>query len=78
MTEERARAQAIKKDTRVLVCIGNPPYDREQRGPNSDSSRRKGGWVRYGDAGVDDPPILEDFLAPVRESGDGGHLKERL
>ena len=75
LTEERARAQEIKKDTRVMVCIGNPPYDREQRDPDSDEGRRKGGWVRYGDEGSDESPILEDFLAPVRESGDGGHLK---
>ena len=75
LTEERARAQTIKKDTRVMVCMGNPPYDREQRDPDSDAGRRKGGWVRYGDEGVDEPPILEDFLESVRESGDGGHLK---
>ena len=75
LTEERARAQTIKKDTRVMVCMGNPPYDREQRDPDSDEGRRKGGWVRYGDEGVDEPPILEDFLESVRESGDGGHLK---
>ena len=39
-------------------------------------AQRKGGWVRYGDAGEDSPqPILEDFLAPVREAGQGVHLK---
>ena len=75
LTEERARAQTIKKDERVIVCIGNPPYDREQQDPDSDEGRRKGGWVRYGDAGDSEPPILEDFLAPVRESGEGEHLK---
>ena len=74
LTEERARAQTIKKDTRVMVCIGNPPYDRQNIEPDSDAEQRKGGWVRYGDAGDDAPPILEDFLAPVRESGDGGYL----
>src|SRR6185437_11939342 len=30
LTEEHRRAQRIKKHTRVLVCMGNPPYDREQ------------------------------------------------
>ena len=48
LTEERSRAQKVKKDTRVFVCLGNPPYDREDRGPN-DRGQRKGGWVRYGD-----------------------------
>ena len=34
ITEERSRAQQIKKDTRVFVCLGNPPYDREERDPS--------------------------------------------
>ena len=76
LTDERRRAQQVKKDTRVVVCIGNPPYDREQRGADDDEGRRKGGWVRYGDSGPDtDPPILEDFLAPARAVGAGVHLK---
>ena len=77
LTQERKRALQIKKDTRVFICLGNPPYDRDLRDPNEDNdSRRKGGWVRHGDAGEDAPkPILEDFLAPVREAGDGIHLK---
>ena len=50
LTDERTRAQLVKKDTRVFVCLGNPPYDREQRDPDDDVGRRKGGWVRYGDA----------------------------
>ncbi len=76
LTDERRRAQEIKKDTRVFVCIGNPPYDREQRDPDDDDGRRKGGWVRYGDDGPDSSaPILEDFLAPARKAGAGVHLK---
>lgn len=76
LNDERVRAQAVKKDTRVFVCLGNPPYDREERDPSDDSGQRKGGWVRYGDYGEDQPePILEDFLAPVREAGQGVHLK---
>ena len=76
LTEERKRALEVKKDVRVFVCLGNPPYDREQKDPNDDVGRRKGGWVRYGDEGERaDQPILEDFLAPVREAGQGLHLK---
>ena len=75
LTEERSRAQKVKKDTRVFVCLGNPPYDREERDPN-DRGQRKGGWVRYGDPEEGAPaPILEDFLRPVREAGQGLHLK---
>ncbi len=77
LTQERQRALQIKKDTRVFICLGNPPYDRDLRDPNEDNeTRRKGGWVRFGDDGKDpQKPILEDFLAPVRDAGDGIHLK---
>ena len=88
---ERERAQGVKQNTRVFVCIGNPPYDRESRDPaENDGGKRKGGWVRYGNGngaangkngngngnGANGGmPILEDFLAPVRAAGGGVHLK---
>ena len=75
MTEERSRALAVKKDVRVFVCLGNPPYDREEQTPNNDTGKRKGGWVRYGDDEQTEPPILEDFSKPVQEAGSGIHLK---
>ena len=76
LTEERTRALEVKKDMRVFVCLGNPPYDREERNPEDDAGPRKGGWVRYGDEGEGAPmPILEDFLAPAREAGQSIHLK---
>ena len=76
LTEERKQAQHVKKSVQVFVCLGNPPYDREQRGPGDEGGSHKGGWVRHGDESENAPePILEDFLKPVREAGDGGHLK---
>lgn len=87
--EEHRRALKVKRDTPVLVCIGNPPYDRQQIDPADEGTARKGGWVRFGEGG-DGPDgtaggnlsnrtskdaILEDFLRPARESGAGGHLK---
>ena len=76
MNRERERAQKVKRDVPVLVCLGNPPYDREERDPLDDAVHRKGGWVRYGEGGEGaTPPILEDFLEPVREAGQGVHLK---
>ena len=77
LTQERKRALQVKKDTRVFVCLGNPPYDRDLRDPNEDNeTQRKGGWVRFGDGGENAPkPILEEFLAPVRDAGDGINLK---
>ena len=76
LIKERERALHVKRDLPVFVCLGNPPYDREERAPEEDTGRRKGGWVRYGDPGEGAPePILEDFLAPVRDAGQGVHLK---
>ena len=76
MTRERERARAVKCDTRVLVCLGNPPYNREQHDAADAGTKRKGGWIRCGDEGDNAPlPILEDFLKPVREAGGGVHLK---
>jgi hypothetical protein len=76
LAEEHRRAQQVKASTRVLVCMGNPPYDREQRDPEHDpEARRKGGWVRHGDEEHGISNILEDFLAPARAARQGVHLK---
>ena len=79
LVEEHRRAIEVKADTRILVCLGNPPYDRQQIG-SEDAARRKGGWVRFGQDDPDLPPAqsrppLEDFLEPARAAGAGGHLK---
>jgi hypothetical protein len=73
LSEENERARKVKADERVLVCIGNPPYDRQQIDPGDSATERKGGWVRFGDDG--DEPILNDFIEPVKEAGAGGQLK---
>ena len=76
LTEERTKALEVKKDLRVFVCLGNPPYNREEQDPRDDQVQRKGGWVRFGDGGEDaPPPLLEDFLAPARDADAGIHLK---
>jgi hypothetical protein len=71
LSEEHQRAQAVKANVRVLVCIGNPPYDRQQRDDPEES--RKGGWVRFGDHGTGG--ILADFTKPASDAGAGRHLK---
>ena len=76
LAEEHERARKVKNSTPVLVCLGNPPYDRQQRDNPEESLR--GGWIRFGDPSVDSAlqkPKLESFLAPAREAGQGGHLK---
>ena len=72
LSQEHERALRVKKDVNVLVCLGNPPYDRH----SADST--VGGWVRFGDEGDEgraNQPILEDFLKPARDAGHGGDLK---
>jgi hypothetical protein len=46
-TVEHQRAQNVKANTRVVVCMGNPPYDRQVISEEeADDTARKGGWVR--------------------------------
>ena len=73
MSLDRERAQQIKRDVPIVVCLGNPPYDREQRDPDEEG-RRKGGWVRHGEDGSDEPALLDDFLKPASDAGAGVHL----
>ena len=83
--EEYKRAQKIKQNTPVMVCIGNPPYNRQTIDEDYlINQRRKGGWVRFGDdeQKVDENeqlikkrPILEDFLEPLTAMGYGVHAK---
>ncbi len=78
MGEEHERAQRVKAETPVLVCLGNPPYHREQRdfdGGDSENVRRKGGWVRYGEEGDESKGILRDFIEPLRSENLGVHAK---
>lgn len=52
LTDEHKRAIRIKREVQVLVCMGNPPYDREQAEDPANPTpvaKRKGGWVRFGD-----------------------------
>ena len=72
LAREQERALQVKKSARVLVCLGNPPYDRHP----ADSPL--GGWVRHGEAGDEgrgNRPILDDFLQPAKDAGYGVHLK---
>lgn len=75
LAEEHSRARSVKADSRVFVCLGNPPYDRQTRPTDGSPPKRKGGWVRFGDQASDDKPILDDFIRPVIDSGNGVHLK---
>ena len=69
LAREQEAALQVKREVDVLVCIGNPPYDR------ADAADESGRWVRYGEEDTDDSPILNDFLEPARAAGHGVHLK---
>ncbi len=79
--EERERARKFKAENPVLVCIGNPPYDRQNIKPDEkEQVKRKGGWVRFGEqletaTGAVERGILQDFITPLQEIGEGVHAK---
>lgn len=72
--EEHKRAKKVKAETPVMVCLGNPPYDRQMIDEEHEGEKRKGGWVRFGDGGAE-KPILCDFLDPLEPLGLGVHAK---
>ncbi|HNQ21856.1 MAG TPA: N-6 DNA methylase [Phycisphaerae bacterium] len=77
IAEQHRRALDVKDRKSVIVCLGNPPYDRHEAvgDLNSQSRARTGGWVRWGDAGKADGAILSAFIDPVLKAGHGGDLK---
>ncbi len=74
--EEHKRALKVKTKTPVLVCIGNPPYDRQHRtDEETKTTKRKGGWVRFGEEGEDESSIFQSFTKPLTDEGLGVHAK---
>lgn len=82
LTREHEAARKVKQGGDILVCLGNPPYDRERR--NEDGTKaNKGGWVRFGEQiegaakqeEQGERPIFEDFLKPARDAGKGLNLQ---
>lgn len=72
--EEHVRAQKVKAETSVLVCIGNPPYDRQTiKLEEQEAERRKGGWIRFGDDGKSG--LLQDFIDPLADIEQSVHAK---
>ena len=74
IAKQRAKAAVVKTTMPVIVCLGNPPYDRHAASSDNDQATT-GGWVRWGDHGDPNTAILEDFRAPVIAAGHGIHLK---
>ena len=74
ISEQRVRALAVKREAPVIVCLGNPPYDRHEAA-RADNGEHTGAWVRWGDDGKGTDAILRDFLDPVSASGHGVRVK---
>ncbi|MDD7973190.1 type ISP restriction/modification enzyme [Roseinatronobacter alkalisoli] len=83
LTQEHEAARKVKQGEDILVCLGNPPYDRQTIEEGDQTTQRKGGWVRFGDqieGGAKqekqgERAILKDFTEPASKVGAGGHLK---
>lgn len=74
IAEQHRRALKVKDKERVIVCLGNPPYDRHEAAA-TDNKARTGGWVRWGDDGKGATAILRDFLDPALDAGHGVDVK---
>ncbi len=74
IAEQHSRALKVKDKVPVIVCLGNPPYDRHEAADKTNRART-GGWVRWGDDGQGMGAIFRDFLDPAIASGHGLHLK---
>ena len=83
LTREHEGARKAKNEGEILVCLGNPPYDRQTIDDGDTTTQRKGGWVRFADqltGGAQqqqqgDRAILKDFIDPATNSGAGLHVK---
>ncbi|WP_104196400.1 N-6 DNA methylase [Cryobacterium sp. M15] len=94
ISQEREEARELKVDTRVVVCMGNPPYLRGRK-TDAENGTGSGGWVTMRrepikNAKVRDPVtgrkvndrgeigIIRDFIAPAVAAGRGGDVKNSI
>ena len=65
--EQHAKAQRVKSEVPVIVCLGNPPYDRHPavNWKTEDNLSPYGGWVRFGDPLADN--VVKDKRGRSRE-----------
>ena len=74
IAEQHRLALDVKAQAPIVVCLGNPPYDRHEAA-TADNGHRTGAWVRWGEEGGGADAIFQDFAAPVAAAGHGGQLK---
>lgn len=83
LTDEHEAARKVKQGGDILVCLGNPPYDRQTIEEDDSVTQRKGGWVRFGDQvkgaakqeEQGERAIFKDFTEPATKLGAGIHVK---
>lgn len=74
ISQQHEKALKVKSNVPVIVCLGNPPYDRHDAATN-ENRVRTGGWVRWGDSEKEKDAILRDFIDPATAAGHGKHVK---
>jgi len=65
IAKSRREANIVKKEQKITVVLGNPPYKEKAKG--------RGGWVEAGAGGKLKAPM--DWWTPPREWGVGAHTK---
>ncbi len=70
IAEQHTKALRVKSNVPVIVCLGNPPYDRHEAA-GIDNKARTGGWVRWGDDGKGAGAIFRDFIDSATAAGHG-------
>ncbi len=74
IADQHVKALKVKSKVPVIVCLGNPPYDRHEAA-TMENKASTGGWVRWGDTESGKDAILHSFLDPASAAGHGVHLK---
>jgi len=74
IAEQHAKALKVKAAVPVIVCLGNPPYDRHEAADETNKART-GHWVRWGEDGKGTGAIFKDFLDPAIAAGQGVYVK---
>lgn len=72
LVEEQKRALAVKDKTEILVCIGNPPYER--RSATGTQGEQHGGWIVHGEPGGGSPGLFQTFLEPATKQTVFSHI----
>ena len=78
IADQHEKALKVKSEVPVIVCLGNPPYDRHSavEAKNEDNLSQYGGWVRFGDPLPDN--VVKDNRGKDKELKTAeARLKER-